>query len=191
MKADAVKIADDVYWVGALDWDNRDFHGFAVPGMTYNAFLVFGDEKTALIDNVFEGFFPEFWARIEDAFKQEGLDEVKIDVLVQNHIENDHIGSIPELLEKCPDIEFYCSAVAVSGLKKRKKKLLHLLMHLCFTGQTVISLSIMKEESYFQMMHLVNMYVNLKDLTLINLKHLWSYILEDFMLTLFHYLQCL
>ena len=56
MKADSVKIADGVYWVGALDWDARDFHGFAVPGMTYNAYLVFGDEKVALIDNVYDGF---------------------------------------------------------------------------------------------------------------------------------------
>ncbi|WP_295722842.1 FprA family A-type flavoprotein [uncultured Methanobrevibacter sp.] len=137
MKADAVKIADDVYWVGALDWDNRDFHGFAVPGMTYNAYLVFGDEKIALIDNVFEGFFPEFWARIQDAFKQEGLDEVKIDVLVQNHIENDHIGSIPELLEKCPNIEFYCSAVAASGLKKQIHALDNQEMNPVETGDTL------------------------------------------------------
>ena len=54
MKADSVKIADGVYWVGALDWDARDFHGFTVPGMTYNAYLVFGDEKIALIDNVMQ-----------------------------------------------------------------------------------------------------------------------------------------
>lgn len=71
MKADSVKIADGVYWVGALDWDARDFHGFAVPGMTYNAYLVFGDEKVALIDNVYDSFFPEMWARIEDAFEKE------------------------------------------------------------------------------------------------------------------------
>ena len=71
MKADSVKIADGVYWVGALDWDARDFHGFAVPGMTYNAYLVFGDEKVALIDNVYDGFYPEMWARIEDAFAKE------------------------------------------------------------------------------------------------------------------------
>ena len=93
MKADSVKIADGVYWVGALDWDARDFHGFTVPGMTYNAYLVFGDEKIALIDNVDAGFYGELKARIEDAFAKEGKD-VKIDVLVQNHIENDHLGSV-------------------------------------------------------------------------------------------------
>ena len=137
MKADAVKIDDDVYWVGALDWDARDFHGFAVPGMTYNSYLVFGDEKIALIDNVDSGFFPEFWARIEDAFKQEGLDNIKIDVLVQNHIENDHIGSIPELLEKVPDVEFYCTAVAAAGLKKQIHSLENQEMKPVKTGDTV------------------------------------------------------
>ena len=82
MKADSVKIADGVYWVGALDWDARDFHGFTVPGMTYNAYLVFGDEKIALIDNVDAGFYGELKARIEDAFAKEGKD-VKIDVYRQ------------------------------------------------------------------------------------------------------------
>ena len=101
MKADSVKIADGVYWVGALDWDARDFHGFTVPGMTYNAYLVFGDEKIALIDNVDAGFYGELKARIEDAFAKEGK-EVKIDVLVQNHIENDHLGSVPEFLADFP-----------------------------------------------------------------------------------------
>ena len=118
MKADSIKIADGVYWVGALDWDARDFHGFAVPGMTYNAYLVFGDEKTALIDNVYDGFFPEMWARIEDAFAKENK-EVQIDALVINHIENDHIASIPEFLEKFPDIECLCTQAASMGIKRQ------------------------------------------------------------------------
>ena len=53
--------------------------------MTYNAYLVFGDEKVALIDNVYDGFYPEMWARIEDAFSKEEKD-IKIDALVINHI---------------------------------------------------------------------------------------------------------
>lgn len=116
MKADSVKLANGVYWVGALDWDARDFHGFVVPGMTYNAYLLFGEEKTTLIDTVDYGFFPEFWARIEDAFAKEGLDEVKIDILIQNHIENDHIGGIADLVEKIPDIEIYCTKNASDNL---------------------------------------------------------------------------
>ena len=52
MKAKAVKMADGVYWVGVIHWHSRTFHGYGIPGTTYNAYLVFGDEKTVLIDNV-------------------------------------------------------------------------------------------------------------------------------------------
>lgn len=45
MKADAFKIADGVYWVGVLDWDLRDYHGYTLDGTTYNCYLVFGEEK--------------------------------------------------------------------------------------------------------------------------------------------------
>ena len=136
MKADSVKISNGVYWVGALDWDARDFHGFAVPGMTYNAYLVFGDEKTALIDNVYDGFFPEMWARIEDAFEKEGK-EIKIDALIINHIENDHIGSIPEFLEKCPDAECYCTQAANMGIKRQHHCLADQEMNIITTGDTL------------------------------------------------------
>ena len=85
MKADSVKIGEGVYWVGALDWDARSFHGYSIPGTTYNCYLVFGEEKTALIDNVYAGMSPQLYARIQDAFKQEGKEDVKIDVFIQNH----------------------------------------------------------------------------------------------------------
>ena len=136
MKADSVKIADGVYWVGALDWDARDFHGFAVPGMTYNAYLVFGDEKVALIDNVYDGFYPEMWARIEDAFAKEQK-EIKIDAFVINHIENDHIGSIPEFLEQCPDVECYCTQAASMGIKRQHHCLADQEFNVITTGDTL------------------------------------------------------
>lgn len=53
MKADATKITDGVYWVGVLDWDLRDYHGYSLDGTTYNCYLVFGEDKVALIDNVY------------------------------------------------------------------------------------------------------------------------------------------
>ena len=81
MKAESFKIAEGVYWVGALHWNTRSFHGFAIPGTTYNCYLVFGDEKVALIDNVYsDGMINQLNARIKDAFKKEGREE-KIDVL--------------------------------------------------------------------------------------------------------------
>jgi flavorubredoxin len=52
-----------------------------------------------LIDNAYPGTFPELYARIENAFQQEGR-EVNIDVIVQNHVEKDHSGLLVELHEK-------------------------------------------------------------------------------------------
>lgn len=136
MKADSVKIADGVYWVGALDWDARDFHGFAVPGMTYNAYLVFGEEKVALIDNVYDGFFDEMWARIEDAFQKEDK-EIRIDSFIINHIENDHIASIPDFLKKCPDVECYCTQAASMGIKRQHHCLKDHEFNVITTGDTL------------------------------------------------------
>ena len=90
MKADAYKIVDDVYWVGVLDWDIRDYHGYTLNGTTYNCYLVFGEDKVALIDNVYPGKSEQFWGRIKDAFEKEGR-EFKIDVVIQNHIEKHNV----------------------------------------------------------------------------------------------------
>jgi len=117
VKADAVKIADGVYWVGVLDWDIRKYHGYTLKGTTYNAYLVFGDEKVAIIDNTYPGTSAQMWGRIKDAFEKEGR-EFKIDVIVQNHVEKDHSGALPELHKKFPDAPIYCTEVAIEGLKK-------------------------------------------------------------------------
>lgn len=117
MKAEAKKISNGVYWVGVLDWDIRSYHGYTLNGTSYNAYLVFGDEKVALIDNAYHGNFPELMARIEDAFAQEER-EVKIDVLVQNHVEKDHSGLLVELHRKFPQAPVYCTEIAIDGLKK-------------------------------------------------------------------------
>ncbi|MDR0912034.1 MAG: FprA family A-type flavoprotein [Methanobrevibacter sp.] len=119
MKADAYKITDGVYWVGALDWDMRDYHGYNLDGTTFNCYLVFSEDKTVLIDNVYPGFSPQLFGRIEDAFLKEGKtkEDIKIDVVIQNHIEIDHSASLPEIIKKFPDVEVYCSERAVNGLK--------------------------------------------------------------------------
>ena len=109
MKADSKKIADGVYWVGALDWDTRSFHGYQITGTTYNCYLVFGEDKVAVIDNVFTGMSDQLYARIEDAFKKEGKDEVKIDVMIQNHSEADHTKCLGQTLEKFPEAKLYAS----------------------------------------------------------------------------------
>ncbi len=88
----AVELARGVYWVGAIDWNGRDFHGFTTPGgTTYNSYLVVG-EKTALIDTVKAPFAGEMLRRISRI-----IDPSKLDYIVVNHMELDHAGSLAEL----------------------------------------------------------------------------------------------
>lgn len=115
MKADAIKITDGVYWVGVLDWDLRDYHGYTLDGTTYNAYLVFG-EDVALIDNTYPGSSAQMWGRIKDAFQKENR-EFKLDIIIQNHIEKDHSGALTEICKKFPDAPVYCTSKAVEGLK--------------------------------------------------------------------------
>ena len=68
MKADAVKIAEGVYWIGVMDWDIRNYHGYTLKGTTYNAYLVFGKDEVAIVDNTYPGSSAQLWGRIEDAF---------------------------------------------------------------------------------------------------------------------------
>lgn len=136
MKANSYKICDNVYWVGTLDWDLRDYHGYSLDGTTYNCYLIFGEDKVALIDNVYPGASAQFWARINDAFEKEGKD-FKIDVMVQNHIEKDHVGSLPEVIKKFPDIEVYCSKKAVDGIKKHMSQLENQEFNVVGTGDTI------------------------------------------------------
>ena len=85
-----IKVADNVYWVGALDYDIRDFHGYrTTDGSTYNAYLVI-DEKITLIDTVKAPFVPEMMSRISKL-----IDPKKIDQVVCNHAEFDHASGLP------------------------------------------------------------------------------------------------
>ena len=117
MKAKAVKIAEGVYWVGVIDWNSRTFHGYGIPGTTYNAYLVFGEDKNVLIDNVYREMFDQFDARVKDAFAQEGK-EFKIDVFVQNHSEMDHSTFLHRTItEYNPDAEIYASQNCINFLQ--------------------------------------------------------------------------
>ena len=90
----AMQICEGVYWVGAIDWNLRNFHGYETEkGSTYNAYLIV-DEKITLIDTVKEGFFGEMLERISSV-----IDPAKIDVIVSNHAEPDHSGCLPQILQ--------------------------------------------------------------------------------------------
>ncbi|MDR3038751.1 MAG: flavodoxin domain-containing protein [Candidatus Adiutrix sp.] len=89
-----VKVADKVYWVGAVDFGVRDFHGYRTSdGSTYNAYLIL-DDKITLIDTVKKDFLPEMLSRIAKL-----VDPGKIDQVVCNHAEMDHAGALPGLME--------------------------------------------------------------------------------------------
>jgi flavorubredoxin len=82
-----------IYWVGAIDWNIRNFHGYVTNrGSTYNAYLIV-DETTVLIDTVKTPFFSEMMDRIEAI-----IDPQEIKYLISNHTEPDHSGSITQFL---------------------------------------------------------------------------------------------
>jgi flavorubredoxin len=90
-----VQLADGVYWVGAIDWNIRNFHGYSTHlGTTYNAYLVI-DEKIALIDTVKAPFYDEMAARIKELVAL-----ADIDYVVSNHVEMDHSGSLPMVMRE-------------------------------------------------------------------------------------------
>lgn len=100
------QIVDGVWSVGAVDWDRRLFDSL-IPlpdGTSYNAYLIRGSEKTALLDTV----DPTKWH-----FLAENLADVKqIDYVIAHHAEQDHSGSIPFVLDKYPGARVLCSSKA-------------------------------------------------------------------------------
>ena len=102
-----------IYWVGAIDWNIRDFHGYSThKGTTYNAYLVIG-ERIALVDTVKAPFYAEMLERINHIIAPE-----RIDYLITNHVEMDHSGSLPLIRETLPRVEIFCSARAEDELKQ-------------------------------------------------------------------------
>jgi flavorubredoxin len=95
------KIQDDIYWVGAVDWDRRLFDDL-IPlpdGTSYNAYWIQGSEKTALIDTVDPPMAQVLFKRL-DALQPE-----RVDYIVTNHAEQDHSGTLTQMLERFPDAQ--------------------------------------------------------------------------------------
>ncbi len=97
MKRYAVtEISEGIYWVGVKDWNRRIFDAL-IPlpqGTTYNAYLISGKEKTALIDTVNPGFEKELEGNIGEL-----IDLSRLDYIVMNHAEPDHAGAIPYIMQ--------------------------------------------------------------------------------------------
>jgi flavorubredoxin len=107
-------LARGVYWVGAIDWNLRDFHGYSTHrGTTYNAYLVV-DEKVALIDTVKAPFAGEMMARIREI-----IDPSRIDYVISNHVEMDHSGALPVIMQAAPRAKLFTTErFGEQGLKK-------------------------------------------------------------------------
>lgn len=114
----AIKVTDKVYWVGAIDWAIRDFHGYATNrGTTYNAYIIL-DEKVTLIDTVKKEFKEEFFTRISSI-----IDPEKIDYIISNHAELDHSGLLPDVIEHCKPEKVFASTMGVKALKAHFPKM--------------------------------------------------------------------
>ena len=101
----ARKIREDIYWVGAVDWDRRLFDDL-IPlpdGTSYNAYLIQGSEKTALIDTVDPTMSHVLFGRLNQ------LGTERIDYVVANHAEQDHSGTLPQVLERYPEAQVVCT----------------------------------------------------------------------------------
>lgn len=112
-----VKLKDDIYWVGGIDWAVRNFHGYLTQrGSTYNAYLIV-DEKITLIDTVKYYLCDEMLERISKI-----VDPSKIDYVVSNHVEMDHSGSLPQVMEIAKNATLITSTKGMPGLRAHYHK---------------------------------------------------------------------
>jgi len=109
----ALKILPDIYSVGVVDWNVREFHGHTYTtkrGTTYNAYLIL-DEKIALVDTVYGPFTGELIENIRQIIPVE-----KIDYVIANHVETDHSGALPEIMKLCPKAKVLGTEKCKEGL---------------------------------------------------------------------------
>lgn len=109
----AVEIKRDIYWVGAVDWAVRDFHGYVTPrGTTYNNYLL-RDEELTLVDTVKHDFAEQTLKSIRSL-----ADPAQLRHIVVNHIENDHVTSLDRVLALAPNATVHITAKGKRGLER-------------------------------------------------------------------------
>ncbi len=115
MQKNTFKLTEGIYWVGVNDPTLRvfDITMYTQFGSTYNAYLLIGSEKSAIIDTAKENYSDDFITKVESL-----IDISKIDYLILNHTEPDHSGSVVKILEKNPNITVIASAPGLSNLKE-------------------------------------------------------------------------
>src|SRR5512136_1204438 len=112
-----VELKKGIYWVGAIDWNVRDFHGYSTPyGSSYNAYLIL-DEKNVLVDTVKAPFYLEMMGRISEV-----IDPSKIDIVISNHVEMDHSSSLAQVVERIGNPIVVTSERGKKGLEKHYQR---------------------------------------------------------------------
>lgn len=107
------ELKNDIYWVGAVDWAVRDFHGYETPrGTSYNNYLILDNEPT-LIDTVKHDFADITIKNIKTL-----IEPSKIKHVVINHIENDHATSMGRIMALTPKATVYMTERARKGLDR-------------------------------------------------------------------------
>ncbi|MCM8820206.1 MAG: flavodoxin domain-containing protein [Candidatus Omnitrophica bacterium] len=107
------EIKKDIFWVGVIDWNVRNFHGHTYTtqrGTTYNTYLIL-DEKVALVDTVYGPFASQMIENISQIVLPQ-----KIDYIIVNHVEIDHSGALVELLKLCPNAKVFGTQKCKEGL---------------------------------------------------------------------------
>ncbi len=109
----AVEIKNGIYWVGAIDWAIRDFHGYVTRrGTTYNNYLIMDDEIT-LLDTVKHDFSDTTIKNIRSL-----VDPTRIKNVIINHIENDHVTSLDAIMALTPNATIYITEKGRKGLDR-------------------------------------------------------------------------
>src|SRR5208337_4593381 len=111
MSMKGVELKEGIYWVGAVDWAVRDFHGYETPrGTSYNNYLML-DEEPCLVDTVKHDF-----ADIMIEHVREIIDPGAVKHVIINHIENDHVTSIDRVMQLAPGAAVYITEKGKRGL---------------------------------------------------------------------------
>jgi flavorubredoxin len=109
--ATTANLLDGIDWVGYVDWNVRDFHGYtARRGTTYNAYLV-RDEKTVLVDAVKAPYADSLLENVASL-----TDPAQVDYVVCNHAEPDHAGTMDRVLEALPGATLLANAKGLAAL---------------------------------------------------------------------------
>lgn len=103
----AVEIKKDIFWIGAVDFNKRNFHGYSLSprGTTYNTYVI-RDEKNTLLDTVDCDYTEVMLARLRQVMHPE-----EVDYIIVNHAEKDHVGALPEMVRLCKPEKIFTSAM--------------------------------------------------------------------------------